>query len=295
MKINTSVNNNTFIDNSNRITIVGMEDIQNLNKSNDEENQSIAVKMNISKKGRELSKQHQPEESLFDGELIKEDKIYVKKSDDEDVSEKLDAIRIKIDDLYSASGTITEEGKEILEEIEKHKERDYSEFVVKKDIVEEMQNNATQAVMEVEQRQNDVEVMIRSLGEKSGWSYEKKEDETLINNIRGYNMNDGSLYGDLTSPEAAVDFADRQSVHIKKEAFESDQKIQDSIDISKKRLEQYKENILGYQKEIIRIVDEDKEVMNKGLLSKEDYQLYKEGKNKELSNFFKLIADDSVK
>lgn len=155
-----------------------------------------------------------------------------------------------------------------------------------------MQNNATQAVMEVEQRQNDVEVMIRSLGEESGWSYEKKEDETLINNIRGYNMNDGSLYGDLTSPEAAVDFADRQSVHIKKEAFESDQKIQDSIDISEKRIEQHKENILGYQKEIIRIVDEDKEVMNKGLLSKEDYQLYKEGKNKELSNFFKLIADE---
>ncbi len=294
MQINTLSPNNIFINTDKNIIVSGINSTDKLNDSQQNDNQSIAVKMEISKKGRELSAQYQNQvkETAFDGELLPEEKITIRQKDD-DISAKIDAVKLKLDDLSAKKGSISEDGKDILQEIEEQKERDYSEFVVQKNIIEEIQNDATDAVMQADQKQNDVEVMIRSLGEESGWTYEKKEYNSVLNdNQSGQLMRDGSLYGDLTSPEAAVDFAKRQSAHVKNEAFEADQRIQDTIALSEKRIEQHKENILSYQKEINRIVDEDKEIVEKGMLSKEDYALYKTGKNKEIGGFSKLIAEE---
>ena len=294
MQINTLSPNNIFINTDKNIIVSGINSTDKLNDSQQNDNQSIAVKMEISKKGRELSAQYQNQvkETAFDGELLPEEKITIRQKDD-DISAKIDAVKLKLDDLSAKKGSISEDGKDILQEIEEQKERDYSEFVVQKNIIEEIQNDATDAVMQADQKQNDIEVMIRSLGEESGWTYEKKEDNTTLNdNHSGLLMRDGSLYGDLTSPEAAVDFAKRQSAHVRNEAFEADQRIQDTIALSEKRIEQHKENILSYQKEINRIVDEDKEIVEKGMLSKEDYALYKTGKNKEIGGFSKLIAEE---
>ena len=294
MQINTLSPNNIFINTDKNITVSGINHTYKLNDSQQNDNQSIAVKMEISKKGRELSAQYQNQvkETAFDGELLPEEKITIRQNDD-DISAKIDAVKLKLDDISAKKGSISEDGKDILQEIEEQKERDYSEFVVQKNIVEEMQTDATEAVMQADQKQNDVEVMIRSLGEESGWTYEKKEDNTTLNdNHSGQLMRDGSLYGDLTSPESAVDFAKRQSEHVKNEAFEADQRIHDTIALSEKRIEQHKENILSYQKEINRIIDEDKEIVEKGMLSKEDYVLYKTGKNKEIGGFSKLIAEE---
>ena len=294
MQINTLSPNNIFINTDKNIIVSGINSTDKLNDSQQNDNQSIAVKMEISKKGRELSAQYQNQvkETAFDGELLPEEKITIRQKDD-DISAKIDAVKLKLDDLSAKKGSISEDGKDILQEIEEQKERDYSEFVVQKNIIEEIQNDATDAVMQADQKQNDIEVMIRSLGEESGWTYEKKEDNTTLNdNHSGLLMRDGSLYGDLTSPEAAVDFAKRQSAHVRNEAFEADQRIQDTIALSEKSIEQHKENILSYQKEINRIVDEDKEIVEKGMLSKEDYALYKTGKNKEIGGFSKLIAEE---
>ena len=258
--------------------VLNVKGVDGLRTQEQSDNQSIAVKMEISKKGREL--------------LI-EDKMdvlkSVEKSDGENIAAKME--QSGLDCVLAGKGSISEEGEAVLEEIEEKKEKDYSKFVVQKNMIEEMQDDALDAVVETEQKQNDVEIMIRSLGEDSGWSYEKKEDSSSNENS-GQIIRDGSLYEDLTSPEAAVDFAKRQSRHVVNEAFEADQMIQDEISLSEKRIESHKENILDYQKEISRIGDENKENIKKEILSEEEYSLYKTGRDKELSGIRELIAEE---
>ena len=156
--------------------VLNVKVVDELRTQEQSDNQSIAVKMEISKKGREL--------------LI-EDKMdvlkCVEKSDGENIAAKME--QSGLDSVLAGKGSISEEGEAVLEEIEEKKEKDYSKFVVQKNMIEEMQDDALDAVVETEQKQNDVEIMIRSLGEDSGWSYEKKEDSSSNENL----MNSMSL------------------------------------------------------------------------------------------------------
>jgi len=59
MQINTLSPNNIFINTDKNIIVSGINSTDKLNDSQQNDNQSIAVKMEISKKGRELSAQYQ--------------------------------------------------------------------------------------------------------------------------------------------------------------------------------------------------------------------------------------------
>lgn len=207
------------------------------------------------------------------------------------IEDKLCEVPVKpIEKDIAASLSISKEGLSLAkqkveeqqpEEAEEKRERDYSKYVVEKDIFEELDEKSAQFLEETTKGVQDLKVILESLG------YELKKDKEEEKGQNALGSNEQSSMDEASFMES---FAESQANHIVMEGFEKEQEIDNIVDGYRESTDKCKEHI---SENLDKIADLQEEIeKQKHILGKEDMQIYEQGQLKQISAFRSEIQDD---